>query len=225
MLDIRRILCPVIPGVLSAYGMLVADMSAEHATSVLCPAEDLIADPMRLAGAVADLELLTRKALALEAGAASQTSAALDLRYRGQSYELTVPLDLPLTSSNMQAAVEAFHHAHARRYGYAMAAEAVETVTLRIRSAVRGSQINLPRRPMRSADAAAARLGDRPVWFDAGGPIATACYQRDQLDPGNRIAGPALVLQYDSTLLLAPGWIANVDPFGNLLCEKRDTHA
>ena len=45
------------------------------------------------------------------------------------------------------------------------------------------------------------------------------------LEPGNRIVGPALVLQYDSTVLLAPGWTASVDAFGNLLCEKRETHA
>jgi N-methylhydantoinase A len=55
--------------------------------------------------------------------------------------------------------------------------------------------------------------------------MATGCYQREQLEPGNRIAGPALVLQYDSTVLLAPGWSASVDAFGNLLCEKRETHA
>jgi N-methylhydantoinase A len=224
-LDIRRILCPVIPGVLSAYGMLVADMSAEHATSVLCPAEDLIANPSLLSDAVADLESRTRGTLALEANAASQTAAALDMRYRGQSYELSVPLELPLSADSLRAAVAAFHRVHAQRYGYAMQSEAVEAVTLRIRSSVPGAQISLPRRPLSGADASSARLRDRLVWFDARGPVATACYQRDRLEPGNQIVGPALVLQYDSTVLLAPEWTASVDLFGNLLCEKREPHA
>jgi N-methylhydantoinase A len=224
-LAIRRILCPAIPGVLSAYGMLVADMSAEHATSVLCPAEDLIANPSLLSDAVADLESRARETLALEGDAFSQTAAALDMRYRGQSYELSVALELPLSADNLQAAVAAFHRAHAQRYGYAMQSEAVEAVTLRIRSSVPGAQISLPRRPLSGADPSPARLRDRLVWFDTCGPVATACYQRDRLEPGNQIVGPALVLQYDSTVLLAPEWTASVDLFGNLLCEKREPYA
>ena len=224
-LGIRRILCPAMPGVLSAYGMLVADMSAEYATSVLSPAADLIAEPSALSAAVAQLETRTRGTLALAASAAAHTAAALDMRYRGQSYELTVPLALPLSAANLASAVDAFHRAHAQRYGYAMAAEAVEAVTLRIRSSTPGSQISPPRRPHAGADAAAARRADRAVWFDTRGPVVTACYKRELLEPGNRIIGPALVLQYDSTILLAPGWSADVDAFGNLLCEKRETHA
>ncbi|MFN8469668.1 MAG: hydantoinase/oxoprolinase family protein [Caldilineaceae bacterium] len=224
-LEIRRILCPAMPGVLSAYGMLVADMSAEYATSVLSLAADLVAEPSALSAAVAQLEARTRKTLALEASAVAQTVAALDMRYRGQSYELTVPLALPLTPANLEAAVDAFHRAHAQRYGYAMPAETVEAVTLRIRSSSPGSQIGLPRRPLSGRDAAAARLGDRAVWFDTSGPVTAACYQRERLEPGNHVAGPALVLQYDSTVLLAPGWTASVDQSGNLLCEKRETHA
>ena len=220
-LDIRRILCPAIPGVLSAYGMLAADMSVEYATSVLKAVEDLLADPSVLREAAASLESSTSRTLALGDDEVSWTTAALDLRYRGQSYELTVPLALPVTTPSLQAAVQTFHRAHAQRYGYAMEAEAVETVTLRVRSSAPGSQISLPRRPSGGADASSARLADRRVWFDGGGSVATACYQRDQLQPGNRIAGPALVLQYDSTLLLAPGWIGNVDPFGNLSCERQ----
>lgn len=107
-----------------------------------------------------------------------------------------------------------------------MPAEAVEAVTLRIRSSIPGSQVSPPPRPHSGADAAVARLDDRAVWFDTRlGPVATACYQRELLEPGNCITGPALVLQYDSTVLLAPGWSASVDAFGNLLCEKRETHA
>jgi N-methylhydantoinase A/oxoprolinase/acetone carboxylase beta subunit len=63
------------------------------------------------------------------------------------------------------------------------------------------------------------------VWLAADGPTLTQCYRRELLQPQNCIAGPALILQYDSTLLLAEGWAAVVDSFGNLICEKRAPYA
>lgn len=241
-LGIRRILCPAMPGVLSAYGMLAAELSAEHATSVLSPVDALLADPSPLLTAAGELAARNREALSLPADGEGRSAAALDLRYRGQSYELTVPLALPPTQprpggnpsehsgehsrgscrASLLAAGEAFHAAHAQRYGYAMRGEPLEAVTLRLRTSLEGAQIHLPEYPPGGADPAAARLGNRPVWFDAGGPVPAPCYRRDLLAPQNRIAGPALILQYDSTLLLTGGWRAVVDSFGNLLCEKRE---
>jgi N-methylhydantoinase A len=120
----------------------------------------------------------------------------------------------------LRAAAAAFHTAHAQRYGYAMPGEPLEAVTLRLHMARPGAQIRLPLRAPGGPDPAAARLPDRDVWFAAGEPVQTPCYRRDRLLPQNRISGPALVLQYDSTLLLGPGWRAEVDPAGNLVCEK-----
>jgi N-methylhydantoinase A len=244
-LGIRRILCPAIPGVLSAYGMLAADLSAEHATAVLCPLAALLADPSPLFAAAGELAVRTAAALgngaAEAAGSDLRTGLALDLRYMGQSYELTVPLEMSpgilagmaqelppelppelsiAMSAVLQAAAAAFHTLHAQRYGYAMAGEPLEAVTLRLHMARPGAQIHLPLRPPGGLDPDAARLPDRAVWFAAGEPLRTPCYRRDRLLPQNRIAGPALVLQYDSTLLLGPGWRAVVDPAGNLICEK-----
>ncbi len=251
-LGIRSILFPAIPGVLSAYGMLVADQSADAAQSVLSPLAAFIADPTPLAAAAATLADKARRTLGLDGDhgdsrrgmrfggtesvvrtelsppnlmplqEGTRLEGSLDLRYRGQSYELTVPLALPVTAAAVQAAAAAFHAAHTERYGYGMPAEPVEAVTLRVRAAVPGPQLAPAPRPLAGPDAAAARLADRPIWFDAAGPLAAARYDRDRLSPGNRIDGPALVLQYDSTLLLAPGWTAQVDPFGNLVAERQE---
>jgi len=245
-LGMTRILMPAIPGVLSAYGMLIADTNADAAQSVLSPLAALAVDPSPLAAAAEALRGKTRHTLGLDsrgmrsggnhpAGAAKpswsdlmpaaeQTSASLDLRYRGQSYELTVPLALPITRAAVQAAAEAFHAAHAQRYGYAMPAEPLEAVTLRVRTTVAGPQLRPEPRPAAGPDPSRARLADRSVWFAAEGPQTTARYRRDLLEPGNRIDGPCLLLQYDSTLLLTPGWSAQVDPLGNLLGEKRKPH-
>jgi N-methylhydantoinase A len=204
--------------------MLMADTSADAAQSVLSPLAVLAADQSLLVDAVEALAVKTRRTLGLEDTESEETSASLDLRYRGQSYELTVPLGLPVTGTSVQAAAEAFHAAHAQRYGYAMPREPLEAVTLRVRTTIPGPQLRPQPRPLAGSDPSPARLGERSVWFDAEGPQPTACYRRDLLQPGNRIDGPCLVLQYDSTLLLAPTWSAQVDVFGNLLCEKRETH-
>ena len=98
--------------------------------------------------------------------------ATLDLRYLGQSYELMIPLDLPITPATLAAAAHAFHAAHAQRYGYAMTDEPVEAVSVRVRGHGAGARPQLPHRPLGSASAAGARLGRRPVWFDEGGPAA-----------------------------------------------------
>lgn len=220
-LGVRQIIFPALPGVLSAYGMLVADMSADAAQSVLSPLEKVAADPEPLVAAATALSAKTRRTLSLDDDSPAQSSASLDLRYRGQSYELSVPLGLPITGQEVQAAAERFHAAHAQRYGYSMPEEALEAVTLRLRSTLPGPQLALPQRPQAGSDPAAARLTDHRIWFDAEGPVQAARYRRDLLEPGNRIEGPCLVLQYDSTLLVTPGWAAQVDTYGNLVCERR----
>ena len=71
-----------------------------------------------------------------------------------------------------------------------------------------------------TADASAALLGTRPVWFSAEGATPTECYDRAGLRPGHRFEGPAIVHQYDTTTVVAPGWAARVDELGNLWLER-----
>ena len=153
-----------------------------------------------------------------ETGIEPEFSAALDLRYRGQSYELTVPLALPVTPSALLAAESAFHAAHAQRYGYAMEGEPVESVTLRLRATIPGARPSLPR--LEGAAVESAQLAARDVWFEPSGPQRCTTWQRSHLRPNDRLAGPALVLQYDATLVIPPGWSATVDEIGNLWIER-----
>ncbi|HXF63069.1 MAG TPA: hydantoinase/oxoprolinase family protein [Caldilineaceae bacterium] len=221
-LDIRRILVPPIPGVLSAYGMLAADVAYDASQTVLGAAADLAQDPAPLAAAYRSLAGRVQTVLAREGIATPHLEAALDLRYRGQSYELTVPLALPLAPATVAGAISAFHEAHARRYGYAMPDEPVEAVNLRVRGRGAGASPPLPDMPLAGADAAAARLDSRPIWFSPDGPARVPRYDRSRLQPGNRFAGPALVLQYDATVLVTPGWQARVDRRLNLWLERPD---
>ncbi len=230
-LGVSHVLAPPFPGVLSAWGMLVADVSSESSTSVLRPAAELCAPggAAPLAQQVEQLRSPLLAQLAAEGEGAVDFSAALDLRYRGQSYELSVPLALPATETAVAQAVAAFHAAHLQRYGYHQAerggAAAVEVVTLRLRGALLGqAHAALPALPSASADVQSARVATRELWFEgahgAVEPLPTAIYARGQLAPGHRFAGPALVTQYDSTLLLPPGWEAGVDRYANLHLKR-----
>jgi N-methylhydantoinase A len=221
-LDIRRILVPPFPGVLSAYGMLVADVVHDAAQTILQPADELITDLTRLDAVYVQLAHQVQAVLAQEGIPTPQLEAALDLRYRGQSYELTVPLALPLTFASVAETVEAFHENHNQRYGYAMPDEQVTVVTLRVVGRGEGARPLLPKQALGGRDATGAQVGEHAVWFTAEGPTTTAVYARTELRAGNRFRGPALVLQYDATLVIAPTWIARVDEWGNLWLEREE---
>lgn len=224
-LGIHHILIPPFPGVLSAYGMLVADIVSDASQSILQEAERLLADLTPLLHALQSQEARVRSVLASEAVDAPVVSAALDLRYHGQSYELTVPLDLPLDDAALRQAVDAFHQTHEQRYGYRMAAERVQAVTLRVRGSGPGARPELPRAAPGSPDASAARLSEQPVWFDPTGPTATPCYDRTRLHAGHRFDGPAIIFQFDATTVVLPGWEARVDELGNLWLSVREVVA
>jgi N-methylhydantoinase A len=217
--------------------MLAADLSAEHAQSVLAPLAALAADPSPLHAALAALTAAARHTLGLAAAPAPsrtgqdepapRAEAFLDLRYRGQSYELPVSLPLPFTAHSLAAAAEAFHAAHAQRYGYSMHGQPLEAVTLRLRLSLPGSPVRLPRLPQPSPEppgASPTAYAQRPIWLGAEGPTPTPFYRRELLAAGDRLRGPSLILQYDSTMLLGRGWTAAVDAFGNLWCAKEPSH-
>jgi N-methylhydantoinase A len=219
-LGIRRILVPPFPGVLSAYGMLVADIVYDASQSILRNADDLFLDDSALRQAYHDLSARVSTVLHNEAVANPLLSAALDMRYRGQSYELSAALGLPLDSATLRRAVDDFHTIHEQRYGYAMRHEIVQVVTLRVRGQGPGARPELPTEEGHGPDASAARLPNRPVWFNAEGPTPAAGYDRDKLRAGNRFTGPAVVFQFDATTVVAPGWEAWVDAHRNIWLEK-----
>lgn len=219
-LALPSILLPPMPGVLSAFGMLVADVVNDAAQTVLQTVAALVENPSMLVDIYAPLAERVTAVLAAEGIPEPSVEALLDMRYRGQSYELTVPLPLPVGAAALAAARDAFHAAHELRYGYAMAEEVVEVVTLRVRGAGPGAQPQLPRTASAGADPSAAFTGTKPVWFDERGPITTPCYDRARLQPGNRLVGPAVIVQFDTTTVVTPGWSARVDEMGNVWLER-----
>ena len=149
----------------------------------------------------------------------------LDLRYTGQGYELRTPLEGlfadRLTAVALAAARDRFDERHARSHGHAAKERPVEVVSyrLRVRVAVpkyEPREMPQPPSPRSVADAVKGRRG---VSFN-GPMIDAVLYERDRLDIGATIAGPALVEQFDATTVIPPGWNGQVDGYGNLILAR-----
>jgi N-methylhydantoinase A len=211
-LSIRRVLVPRYPGILSAMGMALADSTRDVSSPLMAPVPsgDCSVLERKVRSTVTQLSQSLRRDL----GSAATMEAAVDMRYTGQGFELTVPWH-----GSIEGAASSFHDAHALRYGHADPARAIELTVARVRGRVRRAAPALPRPPEGRGDATAAAAGQRQVTFERA--LSTTVYDRDKLLAGNRISGPALVTQMDSTTLIPPGWQAIVDPQGNLVLESR----
>jgi N-methylhydantoinase A len=204
-LDIPRLLIPPAPGVLSAYGMLVAPVRRDAARSVLL--SDV--DAATLGPVFAELAAAAAEPL-LEEGAEPHEillRRLIDARYRGQSHELTVAAeDWPL----------GFHDAHERRFGYASPDTSVEAVTLRVQATAPPPAVPAPVLPR--AAGAAVPEGMAAVWLD-GSRVRAPVFMRERLLAGHVLHGAALLQEQTAALWLPPDWTARVLGDGSLLVE------
>ena len=209
-LGLKGVLVPPHPGLLSAYGMLVAPVVRERARTVLISSESPGArDRVRSILGALEEEALGEM---LEDGADPARLSAehrIDARYRGQSFELTVPA---------RGWIRSFHRAHEERYGYRRTSP-VEAVTLRARIEGPGEAVRLPEVPeaARGPVPVADRGGVRADGADFDVPI----YERSDLAAGSSLAGPAIVAEYSATTWCPPGWRAECDRRGVLLLRPR----
>lgn len=206
-LDLPRVLIPLLPGVLAAQGAVWSDVTGSRTRSVLtafAPGEfDRLAEALTSEGDV------VRREPGLEA---AEVHYAFDMRYAGQSYELTIDVD----PSDIAPAGAAFHALHQQRFAHSDEAAAVEVVNVRATAVVAGA--GEPVRPTFGSEAPTPT--STPVWF-GDSQLDAATYQRDTLVPGMQIEGPALIHQLDTTTLVLPSWRATVDEDGNLILERR----
>jgi N-methylhydantoinase A len=136
------------------------------------------------------------------------------MRYEGQSYEIIVPFDLNY--------INGFHALHQKTYGYRNEDKIVEIVNIRLRA--RG----IPEKPrfqkakkMKEEPPEKAFLGEREVVFDQR-LSKTKILSRDNLLSGNRVPGPAILVEYSSTIVIPPFAEAHVDDYGNIVMDIND---
>ena len=220
-LQIPQIMIPPIPGVLSAMGMLVAPPTKDYSQTVMLGIE--VQGPGIWDTLHDTLFILLERALGEMAqegiSADEMTSYSfLDMRYKGQSHELNIPFRLDL---NVDQVAQLFHDAHQKRYGYAQLEEPIEVVTVRLTAVSPVTPPDLPKRPLQDQSIDDAILGEKAVWFNEK-PMPTQLIDRNKLQPGNRFAGPAILLQYDTTIVITPEWETAVDEYGNLIINSTD---
>jgi N-methylhydantoinase A len=220
-LDISRILVPRNPGILCAMGLLLTDLRADFATTRLMTLGRAITpameDAFRTLRADADAWF---EGEGIAAGS-QKITRTVDMRYAGQNYELPISLpDGPVTPASLDRLAEGFAEAHRRMYGFVAEGEAVQLVTFRIEAAGLVRKARFQPQAEAGPDASAAITGRRDMWLpEAGGFVSCPVYDRERLQAGNRIAGPAIVEQMDTTTIVLPGMVAVVEPYMNLILE------
>jgi N-methylhydantoinase A/oxoprolinase/acetone carboxylase beta subunit len=208
-LDIATVIVPRHAGVLSALGMLLADVVRDYALTILRRGDAV--DTGELDALFAPLVDQAVEDLAGEGFSAGRThiERRLDVRYVGQSYELAVPMSKDFRDE--------FDRRHARTYGYANPRRPVEVVTLRVIAAGRTDKPALPRQDAPSTAAAPYRM--REARFD-GMPVPTSCFRWRDLAPGAAGDGPAVISGGEATAVVPPGFRFRLDAFGNLVATR-----
>ena len=206
-LDIGTVLVPRHAGVLSALGMLVADVTRDYSSSVLDGAERLTVRALEIAAA--PLVTRARRDLRSEgfSGARVRIERLVDVRYVGQSYEITLPV-----SSDYRAA---FDRLHEKLYGYASPSRPAEVVAVRVRATGVTTKPALPFAPTRRRSRPRP-TAVRPARF-GGRDMRTAFYRWDGCPPGARASGPAIITGGEATIVVPPGCRFSVDGYGNVL--------
>lgn len=212
-LSIPTVLVPSSPGITSAVGCLLVDVRHDLTKMFLANASEV--DLHELEGEFTALDAEANERLEAEGVGPERRSLirTVDMRYRGQWRSLTIPVGRPLRS--LDEAVASFHAMHQREYAFHREDTPVEIYRLGIEA------VGLTPKPQfarhEPVDRDATPTGSRPVVFDhMEGPVETSLYERSHLQAGERIAGPAVVEQFDSTTLIPPYASAVVDEWLNL---------
>ena len=219
-LGMAGVIVPLYPGVFSAMGLLMADVRHDYMRSKLSPLRE--ADP-------ADMNEMFER-LAREAQAQLQRDGfapdrirvehALDMRYAGQGYEIALTCRAPpIGAGDLQELRGTFDVQHKTMFGHMAPQEPVEIVSYRVRGIGLVPQVQLPKSKPAGRSLADARRAQRRVRFD-GGEVDCPVYQRERIDVGLRIAGPAILDQLDSTTVICPGQVARVDEWKNVIVTQ-----
>jgi N-methylhydantoinase A len=219
-LGMKGVIVPLYPGVNSAIGLLQADVKHDHAMSRLKVIAGLAGE--EASGHFATLAAEAKRELLDEGFAESQIvyQWGLDMRYAGQGYEITVPVkSSALSDADVAAIRRLFDETHKQQFGHSAPGEPVEVVTYRVAGIGQVPEVKMPHFKPEGRPLDDARLGSRNARFD-GADVAADVYQRERLDVGHRIKGPAIVEQLDATLVIPPGQIARVDEWKNIIVTE-----
>jgi len=214
-LGMRRVIVPMTPGVLSAFGGLIADVRNDFIRTIYADLEEEVTG--KLQEALIELQKRALHWLKDEQGFNGEPilKVSADMRYRGQSYEIDTPLKRAwIEDGNIDALVSAFHLEHTRLYEYADEAAPLQIINLRL--IISGVPPKPEISPLETSDAPPSPIGQTPVYCD-GEERQADIYRRGDLRAGQSFNGPAIVAQDDTTSCILEGFRVEVDALGNLI--------
>ena len=224
-MGIRNVLVPPRPGLLSALGLLHADVRGDFSLTRL-----LVAVPDNVKALNAGFAELRARGGAWLAGEADKGARAkftwlMDMRYLGQNYELSLEVkDGKLDAKSLVRLIGTYHRRHHAIYGYDMPGQPVEVVNLRLVVTVERRAPTHEKHTAARTTVKQAVIGKRKVWFPETGFVTTLVYDRDKLPVNARISGPAIVEQMDTTTVVPPRAKMRNDKLGYLHIEVEPLH-
>lgn len=212
-LGMKNVIVPNFQGVFSALGMILSDSVKELSTSFMKRIRDTKKEELEKGFHKLEKEAMELfKIEGIEKGKII-FSRSLDMRYKGQSYELNIPYK--------NGFLEEFHKAHMKLYSHSYRDREVEIVNLRLRGAGIVDKVELPYSEVLQSSPENAFYGEREIYY--GGDFMKAkVYVREKLFPGNFIKGPAIISSYDGTTFVPSGYKCFVDKYYNLLIGKEN---
>jgi len=215
-IGIPRVLVPRHPGNFSALGLLAADIKHDDVRTRVGPLREQL-PALRLA--FAEMETAARQQLEREGFAPDRQKLlrSLDLRYRGQAFELNIPT--AVTELQLDRIEADFHRQHRDTYGHSNPTAAIELVNARLTAYGLVPKPAPARHLAPGANLESALDERRPVWFE-GRPHDCPVWDRDRLPEGVVLSGPAIVEEFGATTVVPPGWRGTMDAHGNLRFER-----
>ena len=216
-LGMAGIVVPLYPGVYSAIGLLMSDVKHDYVQSRMSPMHELKPDEVN--GLFARLQTQAAADLGADGFATDRirVERGIDMRYAGQGYEMTLPCPADaITADGLAQLRRTFDSQHRAMFGHAAPEEPVEVVSYRVTGIGLIPPVQLPRFAREGRSLTDAQRASRRVRFD-GAAIDCPVYQRDRLDVGLAVAGPAVLDQFDCTTVLMPNQVARVDEWKNLI--------
>ncbi len=223
-LGIKTILVPKNAGVFCALGCLLSNFKISRVRSYIARSGKILLDEIN--GIFEQLETDAEQLLAKAPGVSEiVTQRAVDMRYVGQTHEVTVPIrsrTKRVSDLNLKKTLEDFHELHAQLYSFKRPDQPVEI--LNVRSDIIGirNTIKYRSQPFGNEDPAPALKGERPAHFEGLGFVDTKVFAGPKIQPGNLISGPAIIEEPATTIVIHPNQEAMLDHYQTYVIESLD---
>lgn len=214
-LAISRILVPLYPGNLSAVGLMGADIRYDLARTCLSECSSDAMD--RIRAEIAQIVRDGRRQLETDGFGedSAQIEMHLDMRYRGQAFDLSIPYDLD--ADGAESLVGKFEGAYQERYGFGRRGKMVEVVTLRVAAI---GKVDRPAPSRYSGTDIEQPAKTRSIYWEGAWVENCRVLEREHLAPGRKYQAPVIVEEFGSTTFVPPGWTLAADECGNLRIER-----